>query len=377
VLTYRLWSNLRFLRWARRQAAVSSASSSRVSVLVPARNEAATITSCVESLLHQEYENAEIIVLDDHSADSTSEKLDAITLRYPQLKVIHATDDPPVGWNGKSYACHRLAQHAGGDWLLFTDADTLHTPQSLAKGVAQAEALSVDLLSVFPYQRTESWSERLVVSFIIDFLPLIGLDLRAIWQGEGERTGANGQYLLIRASSYRAVGGHRAVADAVVDDFALAKWLKISGYKISFLNGTDMLSCRMYHGAGEVWNGFLKNILLGLETSSLEKQPRWWALPFAWGYACLFFIPYYHLLFGKQKKLALLEIGWLGALRAFAGQYLRRPSSEIFTTPLGALSVMALGLGALYRRWRGQKITWKGRTYGGQRPTISDAAPVS
>jgi hypothetical protein len=190
------------------------------------------------------------------------------------------------------------------------------------------------------------------------------LNLKAIWRGEGNRVAANGQYLLVRASSYRATGGHRAIATARVDDFALAKRFKMSGHTIAFLNGTDMLRCRMYHDAGEVWNGFLKNVLLGLETSSLEQRPQWFALPFAWGYACLFFLPYYHFVFTRQRKLALVEIGWLAALRGMAGLFLKRPVMEVLTIPAGALSVMALGLVALYRRWRGQKIAWKGRLYG-------------
>jgi chlorobactene glucosyltransferase len=336
----------------------------RVSVLVPARNEAASITLCVDSLLHQDYANSEIIVLNDQSTDGTGEKLDTMARSSPQLKVIHAADDLPAGWNGKSYACQRLAEQATGDWLLFTDADTEHMPGCIARGIDRASMLNVDLLSVSPYQRAESWSERLVVSFIVDFLPLIGLDFKAIWRGEGNQVAANGQCLLVRASSYRATGGHRAIASARVDDFALAKHFKMSGYRIAFLDGTDMLRCRMYHNKGEVWNGFLKNILLGLETSSLEQRPKWFALPFAWCYACLFVLPYFHLLFTRQRKLALLEIGWLAALRGITGFFLKRPPSEVLTTPAGALSVMALGLAALYRRWRGQKIAWKGRLYG-------------
>jgi chlorobactene glucosyltransferase len=150
-----------------------------------------------------------------------------------------------------------------------------------------------------------------------------------------------------------------------VDDFALAQRFRLGGYRIALLNGVDMLRCRMYHDMSEVWNGFSKNILLGLESSSLKEQPGWFALPFAWGYASLFLLPYFHLLFTRWRKLALVEIGWLAALRGIAGFFLKRPPSEILTTPAGALSVMALGLGALYRRWRGQKITWKGRLYGG------------
>ncbi|MEP7292372.1 MAG: glycosyltransferase family 2 protein, partial [Chloroflexota bacterium] len=206
LLTFRLWRNLRFLRWAREQAAPIAVPYPKVSVLVPARNEAGTISACVHSLMNQDYLNIELIVLNDGSSDGTGEKLNNLAQRYPRLKVIHAQDDLPEGWNGKSYACQRLAERATGDWLLFTDADTEHTRQSIALGVAQARALEVALLSTFPYQITRSWSERILVSFIIDFLPLIGLDFAGIWRGTSASTAANGQYLLVRAMDYRALG---------------------------------------------------------------------------------------------------------------------------------------------------------------------------
>ena len=125
----------------------------------------------------QDYSNFEIIVLDDASTDDTSFQLDRLADASPRLKVIQSAETPSDGWNGKSYACSRLADHATGEWLLFTDADTRHTPQSLARGIATALALYVDLLSVMPYQSTVTWSESLLVSFILDFLVLIGLDL--------------------------------------------------------------------------------------------------------------------------------------------------------------------------------------------------------
>lgn len=363
LITYRLLSNLRFLDWARRRTANTPVDTPRVSVLIPVRNESATITTCVDSLVWQAYPNMEVIALDDHSSDDTGAQLDMIAAVSSQLKVIHATDEPPQGWNGKSYACHRLSECATGDWLLFTDADTQHAPDSVSQGLAYAQALGVDFVSVFPYQQVQTWSERLVVSFIIDFLPLIGLDFQALWLGSSQRIAANGQYMLIRASSYRSVGGHQAIAADLVDDFALARLLKENGYKIALLNGTSLLSCRMYHSADAVWNGFIKNILLGLETSSRAKHPYWWPILFAWGYVSLFLTPYFNLVSRGQRKLALLEIGWLGILRAISGAYLKRPPSEALTTPFGALSVMIFGLAALYRRGRGQKIAWKGRLY--------------
>jgi chlorobactene glucosyltransferase len=357
VLTRRLRRNLRFLRRAR-ELLPGTASPPRVSVLVPARNEARTIVSCIESLAAQDYPDFEVIALDDQSSDETGALLDELAARHANISVQHGAENPPAGWNGKSYACQRLAEYATGEWLLFTDADTFHTPTSVAQGIAHAEGLNVDLLSVFPRQVTGSWSERLVVSFILDFLPLVGLELTSVWRGDSGSTAANGQYLLVRAAAYRAVGGHKAVSNALVDDFALAKRIRSTGYRIALVDGASMLNCRMYHGAREVWDGFSKNILLALQTSSGEKRPWWWGLAFAWGYASVFVLPFL-LLFSSYRTPSVLVIGWLGILRGIVN----RPLIEVFTTPLAAWSVMAFGLNAWFRRVRGRRIAWKGRDY--------------
>ena len=361
VLTYRLQRNLRFLQQVK-TAARRVDPSPRVSILVPARNESCTIVHCIESLVQQNYPVYEVIVLNDQSSDNTGELLDELASRYSNLTVIHSSGNLLAGWNGKSYACHRLAAHATGEWLLFTDADTLHMPTSVAQGIAQASTLDADLLSAFPRQITESWGECIVVSFIIDFLPLIGIDLTQLWRGTSRATAANGQYLLVRASAYWAVGGHEAIGRELVDDFALAKRFRLCGFRVALVDGTSMLRCRMYRSAAEVWAGFSKNILLGMEATSGARRSRGWSLLFAWAYACIFVLPFLRLLF-SGRLLPLLEISWLMALRQLVNHRFVRPRSEVITTPLAAWSVMALGLGALLRRRRGASIRWKGRDY--------------
>jgi chlorobactene glucosyltransferase len=360
MMSHRLWHNIKFLRQAQGLTALPI-NPPRISVLVPARDEAHNIVTCIESLTQQTYPDFEIIVLNDQSSDETGILLDSLAAQHSNVKVLHGTENPPEGWNGKSYACHRLAEQAVGEWLLFTDADTCHSLTSIAQGIAQAEGLKVRLLSAFPKQRTESWSEQVVVSFILDFLPLIGVDLNALWQSSSGSTLANGQYLLVHAAAYRAIGGHKAIFDALVDDFALAKQIRSGGYKVAMVNGTSMVSCRMYHNAREVWNGFSKNILLGLQTSASEKRSLWWSLLFPWSYACIFVLPFYYLLTSPRKRLPILEVSWLGLLRACVNGYFGRSWGEIITTPFGAWSVMALGLNALINR--GKEIQWKGRHY--------------
>jgi chlorobactene glucosyltransferase len=317
----------------------------------------------VASLLRQDYPDSDIIIMDDASTDDTGAQLDTLAGVSPRLRVIHGHEAPPSGWNGKSYACSRLAEEATGEWFLFTDADTQHTSQSLARGIATALALDVDLLSVSPFQRTSTWSESLLVSFVVDFLPMIGVNLRAMWRGDSTAIAASGQYLLARAVSYRHVGGHTAIAAEMVDDFALARRFQACGYKIAFVHGGEMLECRMYRNVHDVWEGFSKNLLLGLETATCDRQSPWQRGMFVWCFACLFVTPFYHLARGGVRRLALIEIGWLLLLRGWFGVWLKRPLGELFSTPLAGWVVMALGITALYRRWRKRGVMWKGRVY--------------
>lgn len=362
LLSARFASNLRFLRWAHLRARVPGDRLPHVSVLIPARNEATTIAACVQSLLDQRYPHLEILVLDDASTDGTGALLDALQMHSSRLSVVHQTGDPPIGWTGKNYACHLLAGLATGEWLLFTDADTIHEPDSVARGVEYAVALDAAFVSAFPYQVVRTTSERLLVSFLLDFLPLITINFAALARGDAARVAANGQYLLVNAASYRALGGHASIHDELVDDFALAHRFQAQGHRIVLVQGDRMLACRMYHNAREVWGGFSKNVL-----GALDAPLRWraflWAPIFAWLYACLFILPFAQLWSNQQFALAVVEIAWLLLLRTVLVWRLKRPLDEIVTTPLAAWGVMALGINAVIRRWLRASIVWKGRTY--------------
>jgi chlorobactene glucosyltransferase len=362
LLSVRLASNLWFLRWAGSRAHTPGDQLPRVSVLVPARNEVATISDCVTSLLGQHYPNLEILVLDDASTDGTGALLDALQTQSSRLVVARQTSAPPAGWNGKSYACHVLASQATGELLLFTDADTIHDPDSVARGVAYAVALDVALVSAFPYQVVRTWGERLLVSFLLDFLPLVAINFAALAHGRATHVAANGQYLLVNAASYRAIGGHASIQRELIDDFALARRFHTQGYRIALIQGDGMLACRMYRTAGEVWGGFAKNVLDALN-APLNWRAVLWAPLFAWLYACLFVLPFAHLASSQQWLLAAVEVVWLLLLRGVVVWRLKRPPEEIVTTPLAAWGVMALGVIALVRRLRNAPVVWKGRAY--------------
>lgn len=355
-ITWRLIRNLSFLNGTRSKPPQSTRSPVKVSVIVPARNEEQHIEACITSLVTQSYSDFEVLVLNDQSTDKTGEYLAGLASKYPNMRVFHSDSPPPSAWNGKSYACHTCAQYAKGEWLLFTDADTVHQATSIEQGVLQAERLGVDLLTLFPKQIAKTWGERLVVSFIMDFLPLIGTDLRKQWQNQANHIVANGQYILIKADAYHQSGGHQAISQALVDDFALTKHLQSNGYRTAMIDGIDLVSCRMYENSRQVWHGFSKNLLLGLETS---LSPIYTAFHFT----NLFILPFVLLLFGFYRRWLAFEIAWLYSLRMVTNAHFRRSIWETFITPISALGVIALSMNGLFLRKTLRSIQWKDRDY--------------
>lgn len=231
----------------------------RVSVLVPARNEENNIEPCVRSLLCQEYDDFEVLVLDDGSEDRTLEILLALARAEPRLTVLEG-EPLPEGWMGKHWACHQLAGKGDGELFLFTDADTRHSPGTLAAAVSDLAADGLDLLTAFPAQEVVSLSEKLTVPMlgfsILAFVPL-GLAYRRWPPG---LAAAVGQFMLFRREAYEAVGGHAAVNDFVADDFALARRIKAHGFRWRFYDASSHVSCRMYRDFHQVFEGLSKNL---------------------------------------------------------------------------------------------------------------------
>lgn len=231
----------------------------RVSILVPARNEAESIEPCVRSLLAQEYPDFEVIVLDDHSTDETGVILARLAERFSRLRVLTGKPLPP-GWFGKHWACHQLAQAASGELLLFTDADTRHEPFMLRDSVSALMAENADLVTAFPHEEVVTWGERLVVPFIgfgiFTFLP-IRLIQRLRWTTLAVTIG---QFMLFRRAAYEAVGGYEAVRGEVLDDVRLGQRIIRAGFEWRLMDGTRQVSCRMYRGFWDAVDGFCKNL---------------------------------------------------------------------------------------------------------------------
>lgn len=200
----------------------------------------------------------EVIVVDDQSTDRTPEILSALAARIPKLKVLHAGDLPP-GWAGKNHAVWLGAQAARGDWLLFTDADTFHLPQSASRALSDAHRHSAALVSYSPEQDLGSFWERAVIPVVYWRLSQ-RFSFDRVNDPRAPDAAANGQYLLIRRDAYQALGGHQAIAAEILEDVALARLAKQSGYRLYFASGAGIVRTRMYQSLTAMWQGWTKNL---------------------------------------------------------------------------------------------------------------------
>ena len=229
-----------------------------VSVIIPARNEEASLGACLQSLIKQNGAPLEIIVVDDHSTDRTREI--ALSFSSQQVRVIEAGPLAP-GWTGKNNAVNSGSKTAAGEWLLFTDADTIHLPGSLARSLEEAKRHGASLLSYSPEQIVKSFWEKAI-------MPVIFAELAASYRPSqvsdpnSPAAAANGQYILITREAYDAVGGHAAVAANLLEDVALALAVKESGRKIFFRYAADAVQTRMYRSFAQLREGWTKNLAL-------------------------------------------------------------------------------------------------------------------
>ncbi|HYK50001.1 MAG TPA: glycosyltransferase family 2 protein [Terriglobales bacterium] len=231
----------------------------RVSIIVPACNEAADIEATLVRLLDLEYENYEVIAVDDRSTDRTGEIMEKVASGAApgRLIVVRIAELPP-GWMGKPHAMWSAANRATGDWLLFTDADVLFKPDALRRAVAYAEAESADHLILFPRMIMKWPGERMMIAF---FQTLFVFGHRP-WKVADPRTKDHigvGAFNLVRRQVYEAVGTYKALRFEVLDDMKLGKVVKTAGYAQRNVFGADLISIRWAKGAMGVVDNLTKN----------------------------------------------------------------------------------------------------------------------
>lgn len=339
-----------------------------ISIIVPARNEERNIRPCLELLLAQTYPKFEIIVVDDRSTDSTPSILAEIAARDARLQVIHGSE-LPKGWAGKPHALVQGAAVARGEWLCFMDADTFARPELLWMTFHQANLHHADMFSILTGQILGSFWERTLLPLV--FLGLsFGFPAQKVNDPTKPDAIANGQFILIKRSVYHQIGGHSAVRDRIDEDRALAAMVKHAGYRLVLADGRNVAQTRMYTSLPEMWEGWTKNIYLGL-------QGKYWLLTFGaiLGLLVSLVLPIWLVggfvwLISGGAMNAVLVAGEALVLWAFlifnrwlACRYFAIPGWYALTFPLGAFVFTLMMLASTFNVLSGRGVTWKGRRY--------------
>lgn len=359
-----------------------------ISVCVPARNEERNIRGCVEAILRQDYPNFEVIVLDDRSTDGTPEILRQLNMESNSsshspgvlsemkeqalsLQIIHGLDLPP-GWAGKPHALHQASAAARGEWLCFVDADTFLAPSALSSCYAKAIETKADMFTIMTFQVLGSFWEKVVMPLVMTALS-VGFSPRKVNDPKRKDAIANGQFILIKRSVYDVIGGHESVKDQIVEDKAISEQVKWNGHRLIVADGSAVTQTRMYTSLPEMWEGWTKNIYLGLsDRPSLLLLGVFGALL---ALTAALFLPVWPLL----GVLWLLDGGsWMAVLvileslvfwaylifvRARVAQGMGISPWYALTTPLGAAVFAAMMITSAFRVLSGQGVSWKGRIY--------------
>ena len=333
----------------------------RVSVLIPARNEERSIRAAVESVLSSRDVDLELIVLDDHSEDGTSQIVREMAsdgrLRLdfgPEL---------PAGWCGKQFACLTLARLATHDILVFLDADVRLDPDGLSRMVAFLDDSKAELVSGFPHQDVHSFYERLLLP-LMHFLLLGFLPMDLMRRCLDHSLGAGcGQIFVARRSAYWKAGGHGAIRESRHDGISLPRACRQAGFRTDLCDATSVAECRMYGNGAEVFEGLLKNATEGV--AAPNRIFVFSALLFS-GHVLPFVLVLWALLVRPAERiffLAVLAAGLSIAPRIAAAARFRQPWTTAFLHPPAILVFLAVQWYAFARSLSGAPAIWKGRTY--------------
>jgi chlorobactene glucosyltransferase len=330
-----------------------------ISVLMPMRNEAGIIEGSIKSLLNQDYPNLELLILDDQSTDASAGVALQAANADPRFKLLKG-ESLPSQWMGKAWACHQLSKQAKGDYLLFTDADVHWAPNAITALIHEAKRSQADLLTGWATQRTETWSERLIV-------PMMGFAIQAYLPIQAVHyipfkffAAANGQCLLFKREAYQAIGGHATAQNNILDDMAFAYAVKGKKLRLRAVETNGYIQTRMYRTWNQVRDGFAKNILAGHGNNIfillLSTVFHWW----------LFILPALFAVFGLSTfatpvihyaLLAILAI----AIRALTASVTRQRLRDSFLLPVSVILMTIIAMRSIHWHFTGGP-RWKGRT---------------
>ncbi|MFP4173840.1 MAG: glycosyltransferase family 2 protein [Candidatus Hydrogenedentota bacterium] len=348
------------IQWPRIEPAPTAAAPpERVSVLIPARNEAERVGPCIMSALAQGDAVAEVLVYDDHSTDGTAEAACSAAEGDTRLRVV-SPQPLPEDWAGKPFACHTLGGEAKADWLLFLDADARLAAGGLNAMLMEARRRDVTLLAPWPgIEQHGAWEQLLMplLNFCVFTMFPAPLALR---RRDASMGLAHGACILAKTEAYHRIGGHETVRGALFEDTRLARQWRAQGERSACLDGSRVVQVRMYDTLGGIWRGFAKNV-----HSGFERQSSFWL--FMAAHAALGMAPFviapWRLLIGVSAG------GWLAAAlsvlaaRALLTWRFAYAWWPVLLHPVAEAMLIARGIAAWGLWVTGRGPEWKGRHY--------------
>jgi hypothetical protein len=333
-----------------------------VSILIPARNEAAHIGAAARGALAQEGVKVEAIVLDDNSTDATAAIVRDLAAEDRRVRLVQGAP-LPAGWNGKQHACHQLATAARHPVLLFVDADVRLAPDAAARLQGEMKAHDLALVSGFPRQVTGSLGEALVIPqimvILLGYLPFAF----ARRQATDPRFAAGcGQLMMVTAEAYARAGGHAGFRRLMHDGLNLPRNVRRSGGRTDIVDATPLAACRMYEAWRDLWAGFTKNATEGMATR--RALPVWTVL-LGGGHVLPWGLLPVALLAGSGLAATLSAAAIAAVLlpRAVLALRLRQPATSVLLHPVGVAITLAIQYAAFTRARRGGRAVWRGRSY--------------
>jgi hypothetical protein len=335
-----------------------------VSVMVPARNEAAAIEPCVRAILASRDVALEVVVLDDASTDGTDAIVRQLSEHDPRVRLVRGRP-LPSGWCGKQHACAQLAEAASHDTWVFLDTDVRLSPDAVRRCVAFLDASQASLVSGFPRQVTGSFLEWLLLPLIhfvlLGFLPIAR---SRVDNSPGLAAGC-GQLFVTRRDDYRKAGGHAAIRASLHDGIKLPRAFRRAGLRTDIFDATDIASCRMYTKSLDVWKGLSKNATEGIGAPAT-------ILPFTVLLAGGQILPWVLVASGLATgwqgwpawtvAVAVIAAACSSLPRILAAGRFRQSFLGVLSHPVGIAVFLAIQWVALGRRLLGLQTSWRGRS---------------
>lgn len=339
----------------------------KVSVILPARNEEGFIDKCLNSLIDQDYENYEIIAIDDRSDDKTGEIIRNISQNNPKVKYVLAAPKPEK-WMGKNWACVEGFKKATGELLLFTDADTTHSQNTISLSVSHLLSYSLDALTVIPKMLCLDIWTKITLPVLSTFLHTRFSALRV--NDASKKTGYFfGSFFIITRDTYEKVGTHEGVKSEVVEDGALGKKVKESGFRMKMVRGEHLVKAVWARDLSTLWHG-LKRVMtpLYLQTSSI-------AVGIFVAVLFLLFMPFPILAYSAIFEPLSLSFTVLFAVSLIAAglvylasimdatKGLGLSAKYALCSPLGSSIIVGGFASGILNAKSNKAVTWRGRTY--------------